>query len=491
MSFQDWLFGSEKTAPDESATDSKTDAKKDDSSAKSETGKTETKSTPLEKKPEAPTPKTIPEKKSTPITAVKPVAEQPAKAFLVAARPKSGDETEHTQKLTREELTGLKNSAAKKATPKPEPAKSGEGKKAESVEAAKLNKGEDEKPTEPLKGMEKVEDEKKSEEPPPPPLKPAAWKTEPVTEAWCPPEISRECPGLIRRDYQDHIAIERIVSPDWRVIGGSRRGRKQAFDHRFREDAMAFTSLPEATVLCVSDGAGSSKFSRLGSYIAVHETATLMAAEIAGFEKGKTEKPDVLEKALKEALKSSLDRARERIIAIAGKSNLPAKEFRGTMLTVVHFKNEKCELMIANQIGDGAVCFLKKDKTIMKLASKDSGKFSGEVSCFFTDDEAKLRTGDIEVFKEVDDIEAVFLCSDGIEDPFYPIDKRALEIFQQWYSGVQKPLKDFKDQPLQPAVMEQEAAAWALAQWLEFEKRGENDDRTVLLMHRRPINVKF
>jgi hypothetical protein len=30
-----------------------------------------------------------------------------------------------------------------------------------------------------------------------------------------------------------------------------------------------------------------------------------------------------------------------------------------------------------------------------------------------------------------------------------------------------------------------------LAQWLEFEKRGENDDRTVAVLHRLPQTISF
>ena len=88
-------------------------------------------------------------------------------------------------------------------------------------------------------------------------------------------------------------------------------------------------------------------------------------------------------------------------------------------------------------------------------------------------------------------MEALFICSDGIEDPFYPIDKKAADIFRQWHRGVTEPLEGFKSQPNQDAVFGEEAATGALARWLEFEKRGENDDRTVMVLHRLPLRVKF
>lgn len=81
--------------------------------------------------------------------------------------------------------------------------------------------------------------------------------------------------------------------------------------------------------------------------------------------------------------------------------------------------------------------------------------------------------------------------TDGIEDPFYPLEKQAAGIFRQFYKGVDQPLKDFKAQLPQAAPLLQESAAWGLAQWLEFEKRGENDDRTVAVLHRQPVNVSW
>ena len=67
----------------------------------------------------------------------------------------------------------------------------------------------------------------------------------------------------------------------------------------------------------------------------------------------------------------------------------------------------------------------------------------------------------------------------------------AAAIFQQFYTGVTVPLPDFKAQLPQPAPLAQESAAWGLAQWLEFEKRGENDDRTVAVLQRLPQMISY
>lgn len=333
--------------------------------------------------------------------------------------------------------------------------------------------------------------EKKKPEPPPAPLKAATWKVAAVNEDWAPACVAKEFPDLARSDYQDHEFVERIVSDDWRAIGGSRRGRKQAHDSRFREDAMAFGHTPALTVLCVADGAGSSKYSRIGSHVAVNEVVTAAIAAMADVPDDVRTNDDKLEQALTKLLVATVRKARSKVIGVAEKSGLNPKEFRATLLTIIHYHSAGKEMLLSNQVGDGAISLLMMDKSVKKFGDSDSGAFSGEVSCFLTDSDAVEKAETVQVIREVDTVEAMFLCSDGIEDPFYPIEKRALDIFRQWSSGVDAPLDGFKTQTIQPAVFEQEAAAWALAHWLEFEKRGENDDRTIMVMHRHPSTVKL
>lgn len=328
-------------------------------------------------------------------------------------------------------------------------------------------------------------------EPPPPPLKAATWKVAPVDESWAPDAVASEFPELDRNNYQDHEYVERIVSDDWRIIGGSRRGRKQAHDSRFREDAMAFGHNQTATVLVVADGAGSSKFSRIGSHVAVNEVVDAGLAAVRAISDDDKKEAGKLEQALSKALTETVRKARAKAVGVAEKSKLSPKEFRATLLTIIHYHAAGKELLLSNQVGDGAISLLMKDKTVKKFGDSDSGAFSGEVSCFLTDSDAEKKAENIQIINNVDEVEAMFLCSDGIEDPFYPIDKRALDIFKQWSNGVVEPLAGFKAQAEQPPVFDQEAAAWGLAQWLEFEKRGENDDRTIMVMHRHPSALKF
>jgi len=258
-----------------------------------------------------------------------------------------------------------------------------------------------------------------------------------------------------------------------------------------REDSVACDAHDRATVLCVSDGAGSCQHSRIGSYIATRRVVEFLLAA--------TEKVDAAIAAdavkLKEHLSAKVTEAAiaatDALLDLARKSGCSPKDFRCTLLTMLHYRGEQHELLLTNQIGDGAICLLRKDKSTARLGSSDSGTHSGEVSCFVPDDCARAKAKAVDCITPVEPIECVLLCSDGIEDPFYPLEKKAAAIFRQFYTGVDQPLPDFKAQLLQLAPLQQESAAWALAQWLEFEKRGENDDRTVAVLHRLPGNVNW
>jgi hypothetical protein len=88
------------------------------------------------------------------------------------------------------------------------------------------------------------------------------------------------------------------------------------------------------------------------------------------------------------------------------------------------------------------------------------------------------------------DVTDVLVASDGVEDPFYPIARTGEALFAQLRDGSAGRLPDFQRQAtLGPIVGASApaggAAAERLAEWLGFEKRGENDDRTLVALSRR------
>ena len=320
--------------------------------------------------------------------------------------------------------------------------------------------------------------------------KPATWKNLPAKDPWCPPAIAAQAPELRKVAATDAVAFERVL-PGWRAAGASRRGRMHANGGTHREDSLAFDAHDRATVLCVSDGAGSCQHSRIGSHVAAHRVVEMLLAATEKVDPAIAADATKLKDFLSARVTEAVLAATDALLDLAKKSGCSPKDFRCTLLTALHYRGESHELLLTNQIGDGAICLLRKDKSTARLGSSDSGTHSGEVSCFVPDDCARVKAKAVDVISDVAPIECVLLCSDGIEDPFYPLEKQAAGIFRQFYKGVDQPLPDFKAQLLQLAPLLQESAAWGLAQWLEFEKRGENDDRTVAVLHRLPPTISF
>jgi serine/threonine protein phosphatase PrpC len=326
---------------------------------------------------------------------------------------------------------------------------------------------------------------------PPPAPKPAEWKNQPAADEWCPSILGTRFPELRHYAYDDSYSFERVLANSWRIAGATRRGRLHAHQGTHREDAMRFRAGANHTILCVADGAGSSKFSRLGSHVAVAKMTDSLAHQLAHLDASIENAPEQLIAVMKGHFAGAVASACLALQELALSAGASPKDFRCTLLTVLRYHSKSRELLLTNQIGDGAICVLYNDKSIRRCGASDSGEFSGEVSCFVPDDCARQKAAEVEVIPNPEQIEGVLLCSDGIEDPFYPMNKNALEIFRQFHAGVKEKLADFNHQPTQPPMLSQDSLGGALAQWLGFEKRGENDDRSLMLLHRYPPTVSF
>lgn len=321
--------------------------------------------------------------------------------------------------------------------------------------------------------------------------KAANWKNLPAKEDWCPPALGARFPELGVHIYEDNLSMDRLLHNGWRVVGATRRGRQHAHQGTHREDAIRFKSGANYTALCVADGAGSSKFSRLGSQLTVLRVTEYLGQEITKIDPALEEKDEQLTALLKSHITKAVELACVALQEAALLCGAIPNDFRCTLLTVLIFHGKKREYVLTNQIGDGAITALFNDKNTVLLGSSDSGAFSGEVSCFVPDASARQKAAQVDIVAQAEKIECLLLCTDGVEDPFYPLPKKAGDLFGQLYAGVKEKLPDFSAQPTHGSVINADSAGSALAQWLGFEKRGENDDRSLLLLHRTPVSVSF
>lgn len=131
------------------------------------------------------------------------------------------------------------------------------------------------------------------------------------------------------------------------------------------------------------------------------------------------------------------------------------------------------------------------DGRITQPSIGDAGEWSGEVHCFLPDDETMSRARAATRSYTVSDLAAVLLVTDGVEDALYPFPRHAPSLLSQLVHGVQHPLTGLTAQALMPPVFSAANPGSALLDWLGFEKRGENDDRTlaVALHHSASLTI--
>jgi serine/threonine protein phosphatase PrpC len=306
---------------------------------------------------------------------------------------------------------------------------------------------------------------------------------------WCPAKfVSVLEEALVNFKYQDVHSDEMSALPGWKMLGATRRGRMHANSGNHREDAFHFLPTQNSIVLCVSDGAGSSQFSRVGAEF----TTRRLTHELSENFKRDRDRLSSLEKAeltqqIAVAMSEEVYQTIKLLHEIAEKANCTPKDLRCTLLLAVVYTNDKAKILLTSQVGDGFFAKLNDENEAQRFGASDSGEYSGQVTCFIPDPEAPARAKQI-LSLDLEKVEALLLCTDGIEDPFYPIDKNAKSIFDQLYHGVPATLPDFEMQPQHGPIIGERGAEERLRRWLSFEKKGENDDRTIVILHRDPVS---
>jgi serine/threonine protein phosphatase PrpC len=295
------------------------------------------------------------------------------------------------------------------------------------------------------------------------------WEERPLAEAWW-PEDWGAAPGWATTHAADQLGLDLPVAEGWAAVGASRRGRLHAHRGAAREDGLALRRAGRALVAAVADGAGSKPRSRLGAALAA-ETAT---ATLAALGDGPVD-----EARLRAALGDALRAAEEALTGLAAAQGVPASDLRTTLLLAVLVDG----WLGAAQIGDGSVAVEEADGRVALLTGGDGGEFAGEVSHFLPDAGAVDRALARLVLRPLGDARSLLLCSDGVDDCFYPLATMGPLLLAQLREGVTEGAPGFVQRPGGP-VLRAERPSEALLAWLGYEKRGENDDRTLALCWR-------
>ena len=289
-----------------------------------------------------------------------------------------------------------------------------------------------------------------------------------------------------------------------RIVAASRRGRSHAQQGTCRDDDMAFWS-DSATgryVLVVADGAGSAKFSRQGSKIAVdtavRELSEKLTDAVWESEGGDFTAEGNVGKVLVGAARAAVGEIdafvkRTKSDETAEMPDLALKDFNTTLLmAVVKRYNDGSLRGAAFSIGDGAIAWWQPGKAKL-LCAPDGGEFSGQTKFLTTlsvwkDDYAVIQKARCFTFqKSPQDAAAgrLFLMTDGVSDPFFETDNllRSPAEWDKFESGEIAPRNLFAN----PGENEAEAASQRLLEWLSFWSVGNHDDRTIAVLGSAPV----
>lgn len=310
----------------------------------------------------------------------------------------------------------------------------------------------------------------------------ATWTVQPPAGPWCPPEwlqhLRQVAPGFVPPDAdagQDDAATLAMTQETWQLVAASRRGRLHAHRGEHREDAAAVQLLHGGGwCAAVADGAGSAEQSRIGAALAVF-TATNSCNSV--FAHAAAAVP------LDGLLNVLAGAAHEALAMFAELAGIPRRALRTTLLLAVCRNDTLCFA----HVGDGGVVLLHTSGEVSVPTTGHAGEFSGEVAHFLPDDGAVEAMMASVTLRPAHDVAGVLLATDGVEDPWYPLTRTAPALFAQLVDGVsdENATGAGVTQTMRGAVLASAQPADAIARWLAFEKRGENDDRTLFVAVRR------
>jgi serine/threonine protein phosphatase PrpC len=294
------------------------------------------------------------------------------------------------------------------------------------------------------------------------------------------------------------------------LIGASKRGRSHAQDGRFRDDdfEMFYDKDLQYAVIAVADGAGSAKFSRKGSQIAV-TTAVNQIKSYAGkefwgkietyvekWQLGEDEGYNNLRALLYKNLivnaafqsKQNIELERARLIklgsmALANSNNIliDIKDYATTLLISVAKRMKQGWFVASYWVGDGGIgIYNANENKVIVQGEPDVGTYGGQTR-FLTMNEVWGGTYDDIVnrrlrFNFVDNLQYLVLMSDGVTDPIFETENNLnkIEVWHSLWNEMGK-MVDFSTRDV--------STAKALLDWLDFWSPGNHDDRTIVIMY--------
>ncbi len=185
--------------------------------------------------------------------------------------------------------------------------------------------------------------------------------------------------------------------PDWTWAAASRRGSAHVAIGEGRQDAYRVLAVDDFIIAVACDGAGSTRYGRLGAVISTRILSTRAAEWVRRHHRPPS--PGIIEMWVAEARLAILVHAERRSCYIG--------EFAATLVLAISDGSSA----ITAHIGDGAIVARRAgDYTFTDLSWPESGQYAS-TTFFLTDDAVRLRIG---VVTDIA-IDRLAIMTDGLE----------------------------------------------------------------------------
>lgn len=285
-----------------------------------------------------------------------------------------------------------------------------------------------------------------------------------------------------------------VKSGSYLLAGASRRGRSHAHTGSCRDDD--FILVPETKkgwrILAVADGAGSAKFSRKGSKVAVQVSSDLLAGELdsqdddllstmnAWHDFRADEHRENLSRLVYSVFRKPVYEVVKTIHNLAKQSKSTTKDFYTTLLIGAHKEVDGRHYVVGYWRGDGAMALLNEGSYLNLMGTPDGGEYAGQTRFM---DAGAAPQEDIQArvrFDVVDNMSALLLLTDGVTDPLFE-SVRDLNERAAW--------DRYWKEKVKPHIGSDPAASGeALRESLDFWSRGNHDDRTIAVLYKKDVS---
>jgi hypothetical protein len=253
-------------------------------------------------------------------------------------------------------------------------------------------------------------------------------------------------------DPHEESAARLTTSPEgWPLFGARVRGKKHKHEGTHCDDWFEVATCGPWTLIAVSDGAGSKKFSRVGARASCQAAVALLESNLKGRQlrersNGALETwwdkkegyflgedleycQATVHKAMEAAYRAIVREADARGGSAAhqqvlGGRKLDVNDLSSTLLVAIHcsmkVKGADYSFVLACQVGDGMTAAVLPGGQLNLLAVPDSGDYSGETD--FLTSRNKLESENLrkKTFTMFRPMSALMVMTDGVADDYFP-----------------------------------------------------------------------